>query len=118
MEKTVTISWFAILWKRLWGGKEAVFDYLLDKGNTLVAMLPADTKDTAARIYSAMKTVYEAIDRLAWIIPDKWMPYASSLMSCYAAILSALEDARVTPDELSALVAKFQSAYAVWHTEG
>ena len=27
------ISIFALIWKRIWGGKQAVFDYFLDKGN-------------------------------------------------------------------------------------
>ena len=111
------ISIFALIWKRIWGGKQAVFDYFLDKGNTLFALLPGATKEKLKKIYEIAKTIYGYMDKLGWVVPAKWVPYYNAVMACFKAILDALDDAQVTSDEMNKLVAEFQSAYAVWKAD-
>ena len=113
----INISWFAVLWKRIWGGKKAVFEYLLDKANTLVALLPGATKEKLQSAYEIAKTIYQYIEKLGWIVPAKWEKYYNAVMACYKAILDALADAKVTQDEVSKLAIEFQSAYAVWKSD-
>lgn len=113
----VKISWFAILWKRIWGGKKAVFEYFLDKANTLVSSLSGETQEKVKTAYGIAKTIYDYMVKLGWIVPKSWTKYYDSVMSCYKSVLDALEDMQVTQEELDRLIAAFQVAYAVWKAD-
>ena len=113
----VKISTFAMWWKWLWGGKEAVFEYLLDKGNTLVAMIPDADKARLAKIRDGAVRVQQLMDEWAWVCPAKWQVYYCAILRCYAAVVDALKDGKVERAELDKVVAEFQSAYAVWKAE-
>ena len=115
--KDLSISWFAVVWKRIWGGKAAVFEYFLDKINSLVALIPGATKEKLVKAYEIAQKIYNAINKLAWIVPAKWVPYYTAVMTCVKAILDALADAQVSQDELAKLVTEFQCAYAVWKSD-
>lgn len=113
----VKISWFAVLWKRIWGGKKAVFEYLLDKANTLVSSLSGETQEKIKTAYGIAKTIYDYMVKLGWVVPKNWTKYYDAVMSCFKALLDALEDMQVTQEELARLIAKFQVAYAVWKAD-
>jgi len=113
----ISISLLTMLWKRIWGGKKAVFEYLLDKGNTLVAILPGATKEKLQKAYEIAKAIYGYMVKLEWIVPKKWEVYYDAVLKCFKAILDALEDAKITPEEMAKLVADFHKAYAVWKAD-
>lgn len=111
------ISWFKVLWKRIWGGKEAVFDYFLEKANSLVALIPEASKEKLQSIYEGLKKFVDLVEKLEWLVPGKWQNYFIAVMKCVHKIIDAIGDAKVSGDELKAIVAEFQSAYAVWRSE-
>jgi len=113
----VKISLFAMLWKRIWGGREAVFEYLLDKANTLVSSLTGETQEKIKTAYGIAKTIYDYMVKLGWVVPKSWTKYYDAVMSCFKALLDALEDMQVTQEELARLIAEFQVAYAVWKAD-
>lgn len=114
----IKISKWTIFWKSLFGGKTAVFDYLLDVANNAVAQIPDATKTQLGSIYSALLSVRDAVARLDWAVPASWRPYYAGVMSCIGDVMDALSDGRVEKAELEKIAASFQSAYALWHTEG
>ena len=113
----IEINWFKVLWKRLWGGREAVFEYFLDIGNTLYSGLDGATKDKCHNILASAELVRDSIERLGWLCPKSWKKYYDAVLAAFGAVLDALEDEKVTPEELNALVIAFQSAYAVWKAD-
>jgi hypothetical protein len=111
------VSVWKMLWKRLWGGKEAVFDYLLDLANNCVDRIPGATKERLAEVYKAAVDIRARMEALGWIVPKAWRKYYAGVLDCLDAVLSAVSDGRVTGGELSGLVESFRSAYAAWRAE-
>ena len=111
------VSIFKLLWKRLVGGKEAVFDYLLDLANNAVSRLSGETRERLSDVYAFVTEIRGRIDGLHWLVPKAWERYYDGVLECLDAVLAALADGRVTGDELAGVVAAFQSAYAEWRAE-
>ncbi len=115
--KTLNISRFAIFWKALWGGKAAVFDYLLDKANTAAAMLPKATADKLNDIYHKVIAIRDAMYHLEWIVPASWRPSYISVVRCLSAIIDTLADGKMEASELEKVVTEFRLAYATWRAD-
>ena len=113
----IKISKWTIFWKALWGGKESVFDYLLDKANSVVAQLPDATKGELERIYANIGRIRAAFGNLEWIVPASWFKYYSAVMRCWDAVYEVLADGAVDQAEISKVVREFQVAYAEWRAE-
>lgn len=113
----IKISKWAIFWKSLWGGKEAVFDYLLDLGNSAVAQLSGASKEGVERAYANIGKVRQAIGCLEWMVPANWYACYAAVIRCFDALYDALADGQVTRPELDGLVKEFQCAYAMWRAE-
>lgn len=113
----IKISKFAIVWKSIFGGKEAVFDYLLDKANTAIALIPGATKDRLRKVYKVVVEIRERIDALSWLVPGRWIPYYAGVMRCIDSLIDSLEDGQVSRDEIVQTVDSFQRAYALWRAE-
>ena len=113
----IKVSKWKLFWKGLVGGREAVFDYLLDVANTAASKIPEATREDIRRVYETVLDVRARIDSLAWVVPSKWRKYYASVLSCIDALVDTLGDGRVEKKELESVLAAFQSAYAVWRAD-
>jgi len=113
----IKISKFVIIWKSIFGGKEAVFDYLLDKANTAIALIPCSTKDRLKKIYKIVVEIRDRIDALSWLVPDKWLSYYRGIMRCMNSVIDSIADGQLSIDEISRTAESFQLAYALWRAE-
>ena len=111
------VSVWKMLWKRLWGGKEAVFDYLLDLANNCVDRIPGATRERIAEVYGAAVDIRARMDALGWVVPAAWRRSYDAALGCLDAVLSAVSDGRVDSGELSGVVESFRSAYAAWRAD-
>lgn len=110
----MNISKAKLVLKFLFGGREAVLDYVLECANALVAKLPEAKKEDIKGYFKAADKIAETLDNLAWLCPKKWYAaYADTLDAC-AGLVSALADLEVTKEELAQVSAAFQKAYASW----
>ena len=117
--KASKISVWKLGWKALWS-KEAAADYLLGKANTLVVNLlesPALTIYYGA-IAQRLDQIRIALVNLDWAVPVSWRKYYNGALTALHAVETALEDCRVTADDVRQVGQAFQLAYATWMSEG
>ncbi len=113
----MNVSKIKIIVKFLFGGREAVLDYVLDQANSLVAKI-GDAKQTEIAGYlSKAETILATLDKYSWLCPQKWLTAYTATLSAFADVVSALSDLKLTPDEVTHICAAFQSAYAAWRAE-
>ena len=113
----ISISKFKILWKFLFGGKEAVLDYVLDVANNLVAKI-SDAKQEEIKGYLAVaQRILKQLEDLTWLCPQKWLAAYGATLSAFGDLVEALTDLKVTAEEITEVVAAFQTAYAAWRAE-
>ena len=114
----IGISKFKILWKFLFGGKEAVLDYVIDVANNLVAKISDAKQDEIKGYLASAKSVLAKMSDLTWLCPQKWLAAYGATLSAFGDLVEALEDLKVTAEEITEVVTAFQSAYDAWRTEG
>ncbi len=110
------VSYTKVLFKYVFGGKEAVLDYILDLANTAVASLSTDNKEKIKSVLEFAKKLLALMDKLTVFCPAKWRGAWQSTTLALAAVVSAAEDLSITPEELTDCTTKFQVAYALWRT--
>ena len=115
--KKLDISRIAIFFKALFGGGEAVFDYVLDKVNTAIAALPDATHEQIKSILFKLGKLYETLVTLDWLMPQDWERYYHAVMECIDTVLCACEDEVIDKLEVQKAVKAFQIAYAQWRAE-
>ena len=111
------ISKFKLAWKFLTGGREGVLDYCLDVSNTFAARLPDAKKDDIKSYLATARNILDTLDALSWLCPSKWRHAYALTLSAFADIASALDDLKVTKDELTAVCNAYHLAYAAWRAE-
>ena len=113
----MNISKLKIVWKFLFGGREAVLDYILDTANSLVAKI-GDAKRSEIVAYLAQaKSILSAFERYSWLCPAKWQNAYGLTLSAFADVVQALTDLKLTGDEVTQICAAFQTAYAAWRAD-
>lgn len=111
------ISKLKIAWKFVTGGREGVLEYALDVANTFADRLPDEKKEDVGKCLATARNILSTLDALSWLCPAKWrQAYALTLQS-FADLVAALDDLKVTTDELAALRDAFSVAYAAWRAE-
>lgn len=113
----MNISKLKLVWKFLTGGREGVLDYALDVTNTFVDRLADAKKDDIKSYLATARSILETLDNLSWLCPSKWLAAYEFTLSAFDALVSALNDLKVTPDELTAVCNAFRLAYAAWRAE-
>ena len=113
----MNISKFKILWKFLFGGKEAVLDYVIDVANNLVAKISDAKQDEIKGYLASAKSVLAKMSDLTWLCPQKWLAAYGATLSAFGDLVEALADLKVTAEEIQSVVTAFQSAYAAWRAE-
>lgn len=113
----MNISKFKIVIKFLFGGKEAVLDYVLDVANDFVAKL-GDKKQTELKGYLLQaRKILAALEKYSNLCPNKWIEPYMETVEAFSHIVDALSDLKLTPEEVTQICAAFQSAYAAWRAD-
>ena len=113
----MNISKIKLVWKFITGGREGILDYALDVANTFVDRL-ADAKREDLKSYlSTARNILDTLNSLSWLCPSKWRQAYALTLSAFADLVAALDDLKVTQDELTAVCNAFRIAYAAWRAE-
>ena len=113
----ISISKFKILWKFLFGGKEAVLDYVIDVANNLFVKL-AEAKQEQVKGYLAQaQKILATMQSVKWLCPSKWQEAYGDTVEAFKTVVVALSDLNVTTEEIKDCYAAFMTAYAAWRAE-
>ena len=111
------ISKFKLAWKFLTGGREGVLDYCLDVANSFTARLSdAKREDLKAYLFAA-RGILGMLGAVSRLCPSKWRQAYALTLSAFADLVAALDDLKVTRDELTEVCNSFRIAYAAWRAE-
>lgn len=113
----MNISKLKLVWKFLTGGREGVLDYGLDVSNTFAARLPDAKKEELKAYLATARNILDTLDALSWLCPKKWLAAYEETVAAFGALVAALNDMKVTRDELTAVCNAFRIAYAAWRAE-
>ena len=111
------ISYLKLAIKFLFGGREAVLDYVLDIANNCVAALSDANKEKVQAVVAALNRLLALCDRLLTWCPAKWRTQFLNVTLCIGCVANAAEDLEITKDELAEIADKFKIAYADWRTD-
>ena len=111
------ISKFKLVWKFLTGGREGVLDYCLDVANSFTGRLPNAKREDLKAYLAAARSILGTLDSVSWLCPSKWRQAYALTLSAFADLVAALDDLKVTQDELTAVCNAFRIAYAAWRAE-
>ena len=113
----MNISKLTIVWKFLTGGREAVLDYVLEVANNLVGKLATAKQDEIKGYLVTAKNLLNKLDGYSWLCPQKWQRAYTVTLAAFADVVDALDDLKVTVEEVNGVIAAFQNAYCSWHTD-
>ena len=111
------MSKFKIIWKFLFGGREAVLDYILDTANSLVAKIGEAKQEEVKGYLAQAESILATLDKYSWLCPQKWLATYTATLSAFADVVQALSGLKLTGDEVTSICAAFQTAYAAWRAE-
>ena len=113
----ISISKFKIVWKFLFGGKEAVLDYVIDVANNLLAKL-ADAEQKQVKDYLAQaQKILATMQSVKWLCPGKWKEAYGDTVEAFETVVTALNDLNVSTEEIKDCYVAFKTAYAAWRTD-
>ena len=110
--KKLDISSFKVFVLRIFGGKDAVYEYIIEKANTAVNALLETNADTVQTIRAKMATISFYAQKYAQYLPAVWMPYAEHVNAAFLSVYKASADNIITTDEGKQIVADFKIAFA------
>lgn len=108
------ISKLTIIWKYLTGGREAVLDYALGVANNLAANLDAHKKENVSSYLGLATKILSAMEKLAWLVPEKWQVAYGKTLFAFTDLVVALEDFKVTTEEVERVTKNVKEAYEYW----
>ena len=110
----MNISKLKIAFKYLFGGMEAVVDYLLDIVNQALAAIDPDKRAKIAAAYNTLCKVLATMTSLAWLVPTKWQSAYKATLSAVADAADALADFKIEAAELTKVRDAFNAAVTAW----
>lgn len=110
----MNISKLKIAFKYLFGGMEAVVDYLLDIVNQALAAIDPDKRAKIAAAYNTLCKVLATMTSLAWLVPTKWQSAYKATLSAVADAANALADFKIEAAELTKVRDAFNAAVLAW----
>ena len=111
------ISKIKLAWRFFTGGREGVLDYALDVANTFVDRLTDAKKDDIGKWLATARRILDTLDALEWLCPRKWRQAYEETVAAFGALVAALDDMKVTREELEKVSDAFKLAYAAWRAE-
>lgn len=113
----MNISKLKLAWKFITGGREGVLDYALDVANTFADRLPNAKKEDLKSYLATARNILDTLSAVSWLCPSKWRQAYTLTVSAFADLVAALEDLKVTNDELKYVCDAYRLAYASWRAE-
>ena len=113
----MNISKLKLAWKFITGGSEGVLDYALDVSNNFANKLPNAKKEDIKSYLATARNILDTLNILSWLCPSKWRQAYTLTVSAFADLVAALDDLKVTKDELTDVCDNFKLAYAAWRAE-
>ena len=113
----MNISKLKLVWKFLTDGREGVLDYALDVANTFADRLADAKKEELKSYLDTACSILNTLDSLSWLCPTRWRQAYALTLSAFSDIVCAIDDLKITPDELTAVCNDFHLAYAAWRAE-
>ena len=110
----MNISKFKIALKYLFGGMEAVVDYLLDIVNQALAAIDPAKRAKIAAAYNTLCKVLATMTSLAWLVPTKWQSAYRMTISAVSDAADALADFKIEAAELTKGKDAFTAAVLSW----
>lgn len=110
----MNISKLKIAFKYLFGGMEAVVDYLLDIVNQALAAIDPTKRKKIAAAYNTLCKVLATMTSLAWLVPTKWQNAYKATLSAVADAADALADFKIEAAELTKVKDAFNAAVLAW----
>ena len=116
-KRKMNISKLKLAWKFLTGGREGVLDYALDCANTFADRIADAKREDIKSCLSTARNILDTLNSLSWLCPSKWRQAYALTLSAFADLVAALNDLKVTTDELTEVCNSFRIAYAAWRAE-
>ena len=113
----MNISKLKLAWNFLTGGREGVLDYALDCANTFADRIADAKREDIKSCLSTARNILDTLNSLSWLCPSKWRQAYALTLSAFADLVAALDDLKVTQDELTAVCNSFRLAYSEWRAE-
>lgn len=113
----MNISKLKLVWKFITGGGTGVIDYVLDVGNTIADRLPDAKKEEVGKYLATARKVLDTMGAVSWLCPKKWLSAYEETVAAFGALVAALNDMKVTRDEVAKVADAFRIAYAAWRAE-
>lgn len=110
----MNISKLKIAFKYLFGGMEAVVDYLLDIVNQALAAIDPTKRKKIAAAYNTLCKVLATMTSLAWLVPTKWQSAYKATLGAVADAADALADFKIESAELTKVRDAFNAAVLAW----
>lgn len=107
----MNIGKFGALWALVTGGWAGLAVYILEAVNKYLATLDQSKIAQAALV---AKSVANAIDALAPLVPTKYFDAIKATTSAVVTLATALADGKVTQDELDANIDAVEAAIDAW----
>ncbi len=102
--------------KWMFGGKEAVLDYVLDLANCFAVGLKDTVKERAQSTLEAAKKILAVLEEGAKWCPAKWREDYAATVAAFRALCDAVQDLQLTLDEVRKVSETFRLAYSEWRT--
>lgn len=112
----MNISKFKIVVKFLFGGKEAVLDYVIDVANDFVAKLGDQKQEQLKSYVEQARKILAALEKYSNLCPNKWIKPYMETVEAFSRIVDALDDLKVTPEEIVEIYTSFTEAYSTWRS--
>lgn len=116
-KRKMNISKLKLAWKFITGGREGILDYALDCANTFADRIADAKREDIKSCLSTARNILDTLNSLSWLCPSKWRQAYALTLSAFADLVAALDDLKVTHDELTAVCNAFRIAYAAWRAE-
>lgn len=110
----MNISKLKIAFRYLFGGMEAVVDYLLDIVNQVLAAIDPTKRKKIAAAYNTLCKVLATMTSLAWLVPTKWQSAYRMTISAVSDAADALADFKIEATELTKVRDAFNAAVIAW----
>lgn len=113
----MNISKLKIAVKYLFGGMDAVVEYLLGIVNQALAAIDPAKRAKIAAAYNTITRVLAILNAFTWLIPTKWQSAYRMTISAVANTADALSDFKIEESELTKVKDAFNAAVMAWRSD-
>ena len=106
------ISTFKVFILRIFGGAEAVYEYVAEKANTAINALMEAHGEKVQLIREKLATISRFMDKYIGYLPSIWLPYAKALNTAIYEVYEATADNNISVEERKAIIDKAKLAYS------